>query len=500
MARYPVKLSLLLLALTAGLAGRGLAQDDDEGSAAEEHKSPAGTWRIEVPEDWTALELPDDQRCVEGVRFVREEAARRLVLQIQVPRRNLSFESLVQMMKGQMEDEGIEISNESREPVDGRSAWRCERPVDAGGVNVLSGQIIVDGGARKIMLVYSGLNPLTDEERETLGAMIQTLRVAFEEPKLTFEYEAKDFGAAGLKIDLPKGGKTTRESDDGMEITWEESGLIFMAEWDRTPMSCVDRCRFEFGSIDPTEEKEFYPVIFDEAPVQIGGKTCHRVRLHGISRGTKVMTMTALIRAPASGEVQVCAFGIMGEVSLDVLKPLEERLEKAQLKTHFAPPLSAIPGLMTSVKVWEGRASLKVPKDWGTTRVAPPKDRPEGPAVSERKAWGVPGATDLSLRFETGTMTGGAKAYEEWTTKGMFKKRHKAVATKPRAIVVGGREGKAWEVEAGPEKDRWVHRVVVVMDGDRYCEISVHYPVGQKKVYEGLPEKAAATVEWTEKK
>lgn len=473
------------------------AQGDGVKPAPKEHQSESGLWRVKVPADWTVDRLPADDRSLEAVKFLRE-GDRRLLLIVQVLRDTTHFDAVVEAVRGKFKEQKVTLDSDSQDPLDGRKAWRFERIIEAGGRPVRSGQVVVDGGARVLMLVYSGLDPLKEEERATLNSIVDSLRIKPEERQaLAFEFESKDLGIEGLRLDLPKGGQLNRPTDDDFELVWKTPSAFFMLGWERTRETCAEKIEYEFKRVVPGEEDFGVPEIVSQTPVDIDGSSCVRLRMYVVSGGKRVMTMALLVRPSGEGELAMLGFVVGGEVPFEQLQPVEERLAKARIPAHFAAPLKSLPELSRSETVWLGRASVKVPQDWVAVRLKESRGSPDEPMVDQAEAWGAPGAADLRVAFECGTVKGGAEGYQKWMTRGKYKKRHNPSSTKPREITVGGRAGLAWETESGSEKDRWETSVVVVTQGGVYLEITARYPVALRNVYGPLAEKAAATVDWT---
>lgn len=468
----------------------GTAQEPFEGKAVA---SPSGQWSISVPLSWTAKAAAADQEFTESVHLLGPPLHPAFV-SVQVFAQNLPLAAIGFSIKTALAKKGTKLESESRPKIGGRDAYRCEWLLVQGEKTLRMRQAIVDGGPRKVLVTTAFAEPVREDDAQTFEQILASLTVtdtpAAAKPLV---YERRSIPEDGIEVDLPGGGALTRKGA-GFQILWQEGGLLFLLDHQRTALSASDYARYDFQSSAEGPEAGMAFEIADEADVKTPQGTAHRIHAYARLNQARFMSITSFSIAAGPGEMLTVGFARLKEVPFTELADLEAKLAGMKVTPVLAAPLAAAPVLAVAAEIWQGRATASLPEGWAIAPTAAAPVAKNAPSPAEEKLWCATGARDLGVTCATGTMTGGRAAYEKWLREKKVRQGNAPVVANPRAIQVDGRPADVFEIEYGPPQDRWIGSVVVAFDGERYDAVECACPARLKAAYGGLAERVAASV------
>ncbi len=482
-----------LAAATGLLIATALRAEDPPTKVVQ---SPGGYWSITVPANWSAQAGPEDPNYLETQILAAPPSESQPWIQLQVLKSSPPLEVLIENVRGGLRQRGIALEKEWRDPVNGRAAWQFEWiRVDEQGNRLHIRQGIVEAGTRRVVAT-TGF-PLPPPEGALAGyqEVLSTLEIDEGSPAAATDLAWRAFEEDGLRIELPAGGRLSR-AEDGLEVAFDELGVVFVATWRRTSLGTGALLRYDLVDSPRNDPEAPAFEVLETQDGPLGGQPASRSRFYVKQQGVRAMTATMVYRETGPGEVLKYGFFRLGEVPHLDLARWEGCLDRAQAVAHFAPAPTSPPALGMRVDVWAGSASAKLPDGWESSPAYPPRPLPGAPAPRESLLWAAERSGDLGVQFETGRFAGGPSDYQAWLQSALLRLRHAPSLAPARETTVAGKPAWRFAGEYGPPADRWMLEAVVILEQETARSIHARYPVRARDVLGGLVDRVAATLEW----
>ncbi|MBI5369263.1 MAG: hypothetical protein HZA54_19660 [Planctomycetes bacterium] len=459
------------------------------------YRSPGGRWSVRLPAGWLPRTVPDSAELVDRVRF-GGPLGPFAGIQVETLRRDLPLPVMVKRLRDGVRRRGTVVQEESRAPIGGRAAWVGEYLVVQGELRLRVVQAALDLGPRKLLLAFTGPDPLRAQERALFADLLASAALGAlpVEGGAEVEFAMREFGGGALRIDLPSGG-VAREEGARVEVTWEELGLEFRAAWRRTAQTPAEAARADFADLEPAEQEGLVTEVVKQEEAAFADGRGVRVSYRLLDQGARILCGMATYRATGPGELLVYGLTRLGGEDLEAGVGMARGVARAAIQPRLGAGLGAAPALETEAEIWQGRGRVKLPAGWAAAAVAVQEATPGVPAAVEKRYACAPTAPDLGVTAATGTVAGGGAAFEAWLRGKAYRKRDRAEVGPARPISVGGKAATAWSVTHGPSGDRWSTTLVVRFEGDRFELLASSCPRALEAAYGGLAERVAATAE-----
>ncbi len=457
-------------------------------------RSPSGAWSVQPPAGWTPDPVTENDSGADSLRLTGPEGPL-TVLRIETLRQPMPMAALIEQIRSSFRQRGFALDNESETVCGERKAWGYEYQEADEQLPFRVLQVLVDGGAIKVLVSLTSPEPVSPQARAVLPEILASLTLSDPDAR-TPRFEPHTFAAYGLAIDLPAGG-TARETPLEVNVEWTAAGVSFRAARMRTPLSPDDWARWDTQGFDADESGGFAVDGLTQDSLEVAGKPAILTRFHLAREGVRYLTTVMLYRISGKGEIASLGFGFVGERPPGDLLPWEQCLAAARVEPMLGPLPERPPTPAEPVEVWGGRARVRIPARWATV----PEylfDEPEGaPRAEHGLRWSPERAPDLGVRMTSGSCPGGAAAFEAWLQSRRWRKRDVARVESGNELKAGSRPARAWRVTHGPTQDRRQTEIVAIFEADRFYAIETTFPAVHKGLFSGLAEKIAPTTEWS---